>query len=157
MSTYLPPTPVLNDPYEGQKPDFYKRTPRGEDVIYIDLDMNLETHPMTGDFALVRNGKAVMQSIRNLVMTSAGEILMNSEIGGGVPDNMFNAIDSLTVFNLSSQIKRTIANHEPRAEVTDLSVWRAPDNDHAIIISVKFFMRGSTIEYDEQITLERTR
>lgn len=157
MTNYRAPVPVDNDPHEGMLPDFYRKTARGEDVIYIDLDQNLEVHPMTGDFALVRNGRAVIQSIRNLVLTSAGEVLMDMEIGGGVPDSMFEMIDPLTTYNLTRRVQETIGNHEPRAEVTDVEVYRVPDNLHAIIIRVKFYMRGSTTFYDEQITLERTR
>lgn len=157
MATYRAPVPIDNDPHEGMLPDFYKKTPLGEDVLYIDFDSNLQVHPMTGDFTLVRNGQAIIQSIRNLVMTSAGEVLMDTEIGGGVPDNMFETIDPLTTYNLSRRVKETITNHETRAEVSDVELYRVPDNLHAIIIRVKFYIKGSTIQYDEQILLERTR
>ena len=154
--TYKPPEAVNNDPNKDRAPDFYKKGPDGKEVLYADFDFNLTTHPVTKDIVIRKNEKAIKQSLENLVLTSYKEIVMEPDIGGGVNQALFDFSDAVTVYNLSSRIKKVIDNFEPRIELDDLQVYRT-DDMHGVIIVLKYYIKNQSTLITEKIVLDKLK
>ena len=122
----------------------------------IDFDFAMTVHPVTKDLVLKRDGAAIIQAVRFLVMTSFGEILNEPDIGGGMGQVLFEQVDSLTAFNVRRRVEETIKNHEPRADLKSVDVNRSAEG-HGIIVSVVFFYNNNPTPYEMSFTIRRTR
>ncbi len=156
MALYIKPVVVNNNPNEDRPTDFYKTTATGEKIVYSDFDFGLNVHPITGDFIMRTNTKAIIQSLRNLVLSSAGEFLMDGEIGGGVDLMLFELNEPITAFNIQKRVEQTISNHESRIDLKSVEVFRSPDR-YGLIIEVTFYFANQPEPFTERITLERVR
>lgn len=156
MSTYVRPEIVENDGNVGRKHNFYKITALGEQVVYTDFDFNLSVHPVTRDFVMRNNNKAIIQSLKNLTLTAFGEFTMENEIGGGASKLLFEVNDSLTSFNVRRRIEETIKNHENRIELKDVQVFKTPDLVGLMVI-ITFFYANNPEPVTEKFVLERLR
>ncbi len=153
---YVKPVVVNNNPNEDRPTDFYKTTASGDRVIYTDFDFALNVHPITGDFIMRNNTKAIIQSLRNLVLSAAGEFLMDGEIGGGVDSMMFELNEPITAFTVQKRVTQTIQNHESRIDLKSVEVFKSPDR-YGLIIEVTFFFANQPEPFTERILLERVR
>ena len=156
MSEYVPPEVVNNDPNKGRRHNFYVRQSDGTPVVYVDFDFNLTTHPVTKDIVIRTNARAIRQSLENLVLTTAGEILMEPEVGGGVLEQMFGQNDAVTAYSVRSKIIETVKNHESRIELEDVEVFRAEDF-HGLVVVIKYYIANQPKLIIDQIFLERVR
>lgn len=123
---------------------------------YRDLDLSFRTHPVTGDLVMKNDVQAVLQSIRNLVLTAAGEILWEPDIGGGVSKLMFELNDAMLHMQLHDRIKNTIIKYEPRVELIDLEISRF-ENNNGIYIKLKFYILNNPEPVTETIPIKRLR
>lgn len=135
--------------------DFYKTKLDGSKVIYTDFDFNLAIHPITKDFVMRNNEKAIMQSLKNCVMASEGDFPMEGDIGGGLDKMFFENNDIMLRFNSRRKIEETISNHEPRIGLQDVSVIQTTQN--SIDISVKFMYANNPNPVVENISITRSR
>lgn len=122
----------------------------------IDFDFSMTVHPVTKDLVLKRDGAAIIQAVKFLVMTSFGEILNEPDIGGGMGQVLFEQADSLTAFNVRRRVEQTIKNHEPRADLKSVDVSRSQDG-HNLIVKVIFFYNNSPTPYEMAFGIKRTR
>lgn len=123
---------------------------------YRDLDLSFATHPVTGDLVMKNDVSAVLQSVRNLVMTTAGEILWEPNIGGGVARLLFEPNDLMMKMQLHDRIKNTILRFEPRVEVIDLEITRF-ENGNGIYIKLQFYILNNPEPITETIPIKRLR
>lgn len=122
---------------------------------YRDFDLSFRANPITGDLIMKNDVSAVLQSIRNLVLTSSGEILMEPNIGGDVYNVLFENNSSMLRMQLYDKISRTIKIFEQRVELTDLQVKTS--DDHSIYITITFYVLNNPDPITETIPLKRTR
>lgn len=102
---------------------------------YIDFDLNFTAHPVTGDISMVKDANAVIQSIKNLVQLKPSEIPFEPRKGSKVTAFLFENISPMTAISLQDEIKILITNHEPRAEVIEVSVYANPDqNGYQVVV-----------------------
>lgn len=127
-----------------------------QNATFRDIDLSFQTHPVTGDIVIKTDLSAVMQSVRNLVLTSAGEILWQPEIGGGINQLMFEPNDVMLQMMLHDKILNTITMFEPRVELVDITVAKFA-NGNGINISVTFYFMNSSEPITETIAIKRTR
>lgn len=85
-----------------------------------DIDLHFIAHPITGDLSIKKDKSAVDQSIRNLVMTSFYERGFNIELGGNVPDALFENFTFLSQQTIKNNIIKVLNNFEPAVEVIDV-------------------------------------
>jgi phage baseplate assembly protein W len=123
---------------------------------YRDLDLSFATHPVTGDLVVKKDIPAVIQSVRTLVLTSAGEILWEPLIGGGVGKLLFELNDDLVRIQLYERIKQTILRFEPRVEIAELQITRF-ENGNGIYIKLKFYILNNPEPITETIPIKRLR
>lgn len=125
-------------------------------VTYRDFDLSFKAHPVTGDLVMKNDAAAVIQSIRNLVLTSAGEILMEPNIGGNVYALLFELNSALLKMQLHDKISRTINYFEPRVELVGLTVTDI-QNGQGVNIAVTFYLLNNPTAITDVIPLKRTR
>jgi phage baseplate assembly protein W len=123
---------------------------------FRDLDLSFNIHPVKKDINKHVGVKAVINSIKNLVLTNHYEKPFQPEIGSNVRKLLFENIDELTSIALQREISQVIANYEPRASVSKVYVFADYDNN-GFNVEVEF----SIINQSDPITitffLERIR
>lgn len=98
------------------------------EILYSDIPISFNIHPVTKDLVRVTNAASISQSLQNLVLTNKYERFWAANRGSGVPATLFdNAVED-TEDLIATQIEQAIKDDEPRA--TDVKVRIAPDFDH---------------------------
>lgn len=101
----------------------------------IDFNFNMTPHPLTGDLAVVTGSKAILQSIRNIVLTSFNERGYEPDFGSGVRSLLFENNGVSTVNLIKDHITTAIANYEPDVEVVGVDVvWEDTDQSYSVSI-----------------------
>ena len=123
---------------------------------YKDIDLRFTPHPITGDVVKKTGVDAILQSIRNLVMSAEGEFVGELDIGGGTFRLLFKNNTPLLNFTLKSKIIETINNHEPRAKIKEVNVFDTDDRK-SIFVSVVFYALAQETPFTETLQLTRLR
>lgn len=132
-------------------------TPRRKKIsLYSDLHKDLTQNPLNNDLALKRDEESVKESLKNLILTDKGERLMQPNIGGNIRSLLFDNITPATTKIAEEQIRSTISDYEPRAEIIDVEVKSAID-DNKIEITIRFFLTNIDQPISVNVFLERTR
>lgn len=132
-------------------------TPRRKKIsLYSDLHKDLTQNPLNDDLALKRDEEAVKESIKNLILTDKGERLMQPNIGGNVRSLLFDNITPATIKIAEEQIRSTIEDYEPRAEIIDVEVKSTID-ENKLEVTIRFFLTNVEQPISVNVFLERTR
>jgi phage baseplate assembly protein W len=94
---------------------------------FKDISLSFEPHPVTKDLPVLKNERAIMRSIRNLVETIPTERFFNSLLGSNVRSSLFDFVDYGTASLIKDQIENTISNFEPRVNNVIVDVNPLPD------------------------------
>jgi phage baseplate assembly protein W len=124
--------------------------------IYSDIDFTFIKKPVVGDVALSYDQQAVIRSVRNLLLTKHYERPFNPDIGSNIDTLLFEPISALTSSALEVEIRSTISNYEPRANVKEVVVLPEPDKN-AYSISLTFYIENATAPTTVTLLLERNR
>jgi len=128
------------------------------DVVrdYKDLDLSFNIHPVKKDINKHVGVKAVINSIKNLVLTNHYEKPFQPEIGSNVRKLLFENIDELTSIALQREITQVIANYEPRAIVSKVYVFADYENN-GFNVEVEFSVINQSNPITITFFLERIR
>ena len=94
---------------------------------FKDISLSFEPHPVTKDLPILKNERAIMRSIRNLVETIPTERFFNPLLGSNVRSSLFDFVDYGTASLIKDQIENTISNFEPRVNNVSVDVNPLPD------------------------------
>lgn len=123
---------------------------------YSDLDLNFNIHPVKKDINRNVGERAVINSIKNLILTNHYERLFQPNIGCNVRRMLFENLDNITAISIEQEIRQTIKNYEPRVNISDLKVIADFDNN-GYKVSMKFFIVNLTTPVTINFFLERIR
>lgn len=123
---------------------------------YLDLDLNFTPHPTTGDIVKVKNEKAVIAAIGNLIQTNYYERLFRHEIGSDINKMLFEPIDLITSTNIKDSLERIINEFEPRANILALLVTPNEDEER-YDISMSISINNLSDPFTINFFLERIR
>tara|TARA_Y100001963_G_C6652000_1_gene386167 strand:- start:503 stop:892 length:390 start_codon:yes stop_codon:yes gene_type:complete len=123
---------------------------------FADIDLDFTRNPVSGDVNILTDDKAIKRSVRNLVLTTKYERLMQPEIDCRVNDRLFENITPLTEIRIEQAIRNTIDNFEPRVEVIDVVV-DTNANQNELFVTIVFRVRNVEEVQEVQVRLERTR
>jgi phage baseplate assembly protein W len=99
---------------------------------------------------------AVINSIKNLVLTNHYERPFQPELGCNVSKLLFENLDFVTAASLEREIQQTINNFEPRASV--YRVRAIPDYDNnGFTVDMEFLIRNRTEPITITFFLDRVR
>lgn len=124
--------------------------------IYSDIDLTFSRQPGTGDISLVLDDRAVIASVRNLLLTSFYERPWQPSLGSNINAQLFENINSLMETTVAEEIKTTIGNFEPRVSIDTINVTAQPDRN-GYAISMTFFIGNNTQATQISVFLERNR
>lgn len=124
--------------------------------IYSDIDFTFTKKPVIGDVALSYDDQAVIRSIRNLLSTRNYERPFNPDLGSSLDALLFENISPMTSISIENEIKRTIQNYEPRANVKEVVVNSQPDSN-AYNVTLTFYIENATLPTTVTLLLERNR
>jgi phage baseplate assembly protein W len=123
---------------------------------YRDLDLNFNIHPIRKDINLLKGEMAVINSLKNLILTSHYERPFQPDIGSNVRKMLFENLDIVTATALEREIEQVIKNYEPRVKLESVSV--APNfDDNAFAVSMLFNIINRTEPVSVTFQLERLR
>ena len=125
-------------------------------AAYSDLDLNFTIHPVKKDINRYTNETAVVNSIKNLILTNHYERPFQPDIGSNVRRLLFENMDTVTATTLEKEIEQTIRNYEPRANISRLNV--SPDYDNnGFNVYMEFYVVNRTTPITINFFLERIR
>jgi phage baseplate assembly protein W len=123
---------------------------------FRDLDLNFTIHPVKKDINIYKNEYAVINSIKNLVLTNHYERPFQPEIGSNIRRLLFEQVDSVTAAQIEREITEVIGNFEPRAQVSKVEAVPAPD-ENKYQIYLEFFIINNSSPITINFFLERIR
>jgi phage baseplate assembly protein W len=124
--------------------------------LFSDLRADMSQNPITGDLALRRDEEAVKESLKNLILTDKGERLMRPLIGGNIKAMLFENKTPAVLKMIEIQIRNTIEEYEPRAELIDVVVNSTADSN-SVRVDIRFYLLNSENPTTATIFIERTR
>jgi phage baseplate assembly protein W len=139
--------------------DFNPLRPRTVAAVqtYSDLDLRDPfINPLTNDVAPLTDIEAVKNSIRNLVLTNFYEAPFDPFRGSNIRGLLFENADPYTTIAINKEITRVIIEHEPRVNVTSVTVIDQSDiNSYSITINFNVIALNSQASLN--FYLERLR
>ena len=123
---------------------------------FKDLDLNFNIHPVRKDISKSIGPMAVVNSIKNLILTNHYERPFQPDIGSNVRRLLFENLDNITATTIKDEIERTIVNYEPRATVKTINVTADYENN-GFKVYLEFFIVNQTAPIVINFLLERIR
>jgi phage baseplate assembly protein W len=123
---------------------------------YKDLDLSFTPHPIKKDVNIFVDDTAIINSIKNLLLTNHYERPFNPDLGSNIRKLLFENIDAVTAIMIEREITQTIANFEPRVSVIGTTV--IPDyTNNGFNIQLYFNIINRTEPITINFFLERAR
>ena len=124
---------------------------------FKDISLSFEPHPVTKDLPVLKNERAIIRSVRNIVQTIPTEKFFDSVFGSDVYRSLFDFVDFGTASVIQNQIEITLENFEPRIENVDVEVEPRPDTNE-FEVKIFFNIVGQEVPVQEfTFMLEATR
>ena len=124
---------------------------------FKDISLSFEPHPVTKDLPFLKNERAIIRSVRNIVETIPTEKFFNSVFGSDVYRSLFDFVDFGTASIIQDQIKTALNNFEKRINNIKVEVEPRPD-DNDFEVTVIFDIIGQDFPTQEfSFILEATR
>ena len=123
---------------------------------FKDLDLNFTIHPIRKDINTHKNEYAIINSVKNLVLTNHYERPFQPEIGSNIRRLLFENVDSITAAQIEREITETIENFEPRVRVSKVTAAADPDNN-GYKVTLEFFVINNANPITINFFLERIR
>ena len=124
---------------------------------FKDISLSFEPHPVTKDLPVLKNERAIIRSVRNIVETIPTEKFFNPIFGSDVYRSLFDFVDFGTASIIQEQIKTALNNFEKRINNIKVEVEPRPD-DNDFEITVIFDIIGQDFPTQEfSFILEATR
>ena len=123
---------------------------------YRDLDLNFASHPIRKDINTHKAEFAVINSVKNLILTNHYEKPFRPEIGSNIRKLLFENIDSIIAAQIERAVVETIVNFEPRVSVSTITASPDPDNNR-YKLNLEFFVINNTNPITINFFLERIR
>lgn len=123
---------------------------------YRDLDLNFLAHPVKKDVTKHIDEMAVINSVKNLILTNHYERPFQPDLGSNVQKLLFENMDNITASAIEREIEQTIINFEPRVKLNSLDV--VPDFDNnTFSVNMEFYIINRTDPITIQFFLQRVR
>ena len=123
---------------------------------FRDLDLNFAIHPLKKDVNKHLDQMAIINAVKNLVLTSHYEKPFNPDYGSNVRKLLFETLDIITASAIEREIQQTIESFEPRVRVISLAV--IPDiENNGFTVRMQFYIVNQTNPVSISFLLERTR
>ena len=123
---------------------------------FRDLDLNFTIHPVRKDVNTHKNEYAIINSVKNLILTNHYERPFRPQIGSSIRRLLFENIDTVIAAQLERAVVETIENFEPRVQVSTITAIADPDNNGYKMV-LEFFIINRADPITINFFLERIR
>jgi phage baseplate assembly protein W len=123
---------------------------------FIDLDLNFAIHPIRKDINTHKAEYAVINSVKNLILTNHFERPFQPEVGSNIRRLLFENVDVILAAQLEREIEETVNNFEPRVQISSIIATPAPDENGYKVI-MEFFVINNPDPIKINFFLERIR
>jgi phage baseplate assembly protein W len=123
---------------------------------FRDLDLNFAIHPIRKDINTYKAEYAVINSVKNLILTNHFERPFQPEIGSNIRRLLFENVDVILAAQLEREIEETVNNFEPRVQVSSIIATPALDENGYKVI-MEFFVINNPDPIKINFFLERIR
>ena len=124
---------------------------------FKDISLSFEPHPVTKDLPVLKNERAIIRSVRNIVQTIPTEKFFDPIFGSDVHRSLFDFVDFGTAVIIQDQIKISLLNFEKRIDNIKVEVDPRPD-DNNFQVTVIYDIVGQEFPKQEfSFILEATR
>lgn len=89
---------------------------------FKDLSVTFKKHPVTDDLVVVKDKAAIVQAIRNLLLTQKGERPFQPDLGSNIYRTLFEPLDYVSSALIKQSIFEVLGNYEPRIRVDSVLV-----------------------------------
>ena len=127
-----------------------------KDKVYIDISLSFEPSATTGDITVLKNERAINNSLRNIMNIAAGEVIFQHNVGSSINNYLFDSIDPGTAGIMEIEISRAIKFNEPRVKIIEVIVEDQSDQ-HQFMVSITYQITGSSTTFTVQEILIPTR
>ena len=123
---------------------------------YKDITLDFQPNPVTGDLNVLKNERAIMRSVRNLVQTKTKERFYN-DLGSDISDLLFGFCDVATGGVIAREVKSLLATYEPRIDGIIVTADPRPD-DNEFELTINYEIVGQPYSLQSfNFLLEATR
>lgn len=124
---------------------------------FKDLSVTFKKHPVSDDLVVVKDKAAIVQSIRNLLLTNKGERPFQPQLGSDIYRLLFEPLDYGTAALIKNAVAECISNYEPRVIVDTVIV--SPDYDNnGFEVELSYLIVGrEDVPVNVEFFLESTR
>tara|TARA_B100000287_G_scaffold356069_1_gene346841 strand:+ start:913 stop:1305 length:393 start_codon:yes stop_codon:yes gene_type:complete len=123
---------------------------------YKDITLDFTPNPVTGDLNVLKNERAIMRSVRNLVQTRTKERFYN-DVGSDVSDILFGFCDVATGGIIAREVENILALYEPRIDDIVVEAEPRPANSE-FELTISYKIVGQAVELQTySFILEATR
>ena len=93
------------------------------------ISLSFQPHPVTGDLPVLKNERAIMRSVRNIVQTIPGEKFFAPDFGSDVYGQLFELSTPNVKTLIELQIQESLENYEPRIDNVEVFANSRPDRN----------------------------
>lgn len=122
---------------------------------YKDVDLKFGMHPVTKDVTMKSGVYAVLQSVRNIVMSSVGDWPTYPGIGAGLYGLLGENTTPTIQVDVKNKVEDAIVLYEPRAEVEEVTVSLSEDY-HSLGVTITFYVVNNPDPITDTVWLKRT-
>jgi phage baseplate assembly protein W len=126
------------------------------EIIYKDLGISFQSHPVTKKLTVLKNENAVKRAIKNLILTNKGEKFFRPLYGGNINSYLFENFTRVTEIDVRRDIINAIETYEPRATVLDVIV-NAREDQNTLRVTIIFSIKDSRTPVELSFNVERIR
>lgn len=123
---------------------------------FTDLDLNFGIHPIRKDIVTHKNEYAIINAVKNLILTNHYERPFRSYVGSNIRRLLFEPIDTVISAQIEREVIETIQNFEPRVEVSKVVASPSPE-ENGYKITLEFFVINNANPITINFFLERIR
>jgi phage baseplate assembly protein W len=123
---------------------------------YTDLDLAFEPHPITNDIMRKFDVRAIMESMRNIILSDSHSKPFAPDYGAALKRYLFELAEPGIAIGLKRDIKEQLRVFEPRAMVEDVLIG-LDEEENTAEIEIQFYVSGITEKQTFNLRLERLR
>ncbi len=123
---------------------------------FRDLDLNFTIHPVRKDVDVHMDSYAVINSVKNLVLTNFYERPFRPNIGSNIRNLLFENASPLVANQIERAIQETVTNYEPRVSVKTVSAIPSSD-ENGYNVKMEFYIVNMTTPITIDFYLQRIR
>jgi len=94
---------------------------------FTDISLSFQANPVTGDITTLKNDRAIVNALKNCIMTATKEKPFTPTYGSVVGESLFELDDNFALGEIELEVIRAIEYNEPRVKVISVSVESGRD------------------------------